>query len=130
VLANQQAKEKGAEEAVFVRDGVVTAGSPTNFYTVFEGRVLTHPVNQHILPGITRNIIVALCQDLKIPFGDELIRAKDLPKAQEMFISGTSMEVTPVVQVDDWKVGTGEPGSVTASLRAGYKKMLADFTRS
>lgn len=130
VLANQQAKEKGAEEAVFVRDGIVTEASHTNFYTVFEGRVLTHPVNQHILPGITREIIVALCHDLKVPFGDELIREKDLPRAQEMFLSGTSMEVTPIVQVDDWKVGNGEPGPVTARLRAGYKKMLADFTRS
>jgi len=130
VLANQQAKEKGAEEAVLVRDGIITEGSHTNFYAVFEGRVLTHPMNHHILPGITRDIIVNLCRDLKIPFRDELVREKDLPRAQEMFLSGTSMEVTPVVQVDDWKVGKGEPGPVTASLRAGYKKMLADFFRS
>ncbi len=130
VLANQQAKEKGAEEAILIRDGIVTEGSHTNFYAVFEGRVLTHPINHHILPGITRDIIVDLCGELKIPFRDEFVQEKDLPKAEEMFLSGTSMEVTPVVQVDDWKVGKGEPGPVTTRLRAAYKKMLADFVRS
>jgi D-alanine transaminase len=130
VLANQQAKEKGAEEAVLVRDGIVTEGSHTNFYTVFDGQVLTHPVNHHILPGITRDIIVDLCRDWKIPFRDELVREKDLLKAQEMFLSGTSMEVTPVIQVNDWLVGKGIPGPISRKLQVAYRKMLEEFTRS
>jgi D-alanine transaminase len=130
VLANQQAKENNAEEAVFVRDGVITEGSHTNFFMVFGGRVLTHPLNSHILPGITRDIIRDLCAGLKIPFQDELVSEKDLPRAEEMFLSGTSMEVTPVIQVEGWKVGKGIPGPLTVRLREAYKKMLDDFRKS
>ena len=117
VLANQQAKENNAEEAVFVRDGVITEGSHTNFFMIFGGRVLTHPLNSHILPGITRDIIRDLCGELKIPFQEELVSEKDLAKAEEMFLSGTSMEVTPVIQVDEWKVGKGMPGPLTSDSR-------------
>ena len=130
VLANQQAKENDAEEAVFVRDGKITEGSHTNFFMVFDGQVRTHPLNTHILPGVTRDIIRDLCRDFKVPFREELVSEKDLPKAEEMFLSGTSMEVTPVIQVDNWKVGQGTPGPVTAKLREAYKKMLDDFRNS
>jgi D-alanine transaminase len=130
VLANQQAKENDAEEAVFVRDGVITEGSHTNFFMIFGSQVLTHPLNHHILPGITRDIIRDLCEGIKIPFRDELVSEKDLSKAEEMFLSGTSMEVTPVIRVDDWKVGKGVPGPVTSRLQDAYKNMLAEFMRS
>jgi D-alanine transaminase len=130
VLANQQAKENEAEEAVFIRDGVITEGSHTNFFMIFDGQVLTHPLNGHILPGITRDIIRDLCAGLKIHFRDELVLEKNLPRAEEMFLSGTSMEVTPVIQVDGWKVGKGIPGPVTARLREAYREMLADFRKS
>jgi len=130
VMANQQAKEKGAEEAVFVRDGVLTEGSHTNFFTIFDGKVVTHPLNNHILPGITRDIIIDLCRQLKIPFREEFVPEKDLPKAEEMFISGTSMEVTPIIQVNEWVVGKGVPGPISRKLRAAYRKMLEEFTRS
>ena len=129
VLANQQAKENGAEEAVFVRDGKITEGSHTNFFMIFDGQVRTHPLNTHVLPGVTRDIIQDLCREFKIPFQEELVSENDLPKAEEMFLSGTSMEVTPVIQVDDWKVGQGTPGSVTVRLREAYKKMLDDFRK-
>jgi D-alanine transaminase len=130
VLANQQAQEREAEEAVFVRDGVITEGSHTNFFMVFGGQVMTHPLDGHILPGITREIIRELCENLAIPFRGERVFEKDLPQAEEMFLSGTSMEVTPVTQVDEWKVRGGIPGPVTARLREAYKKMLAEFKRS
>ena len=129
VLANQQAKENGAEEAVFVRDGMITEGSHTNFFMVFEGQVWTHPLNAHILPGITRDVVQELCRGFKIPFREEAVLEKNLPKAEEMFLSGTSMEVTPVVQVDDWRVREGFAGPVTARLREAYKKMLDDFRK-
>jgi D-alanine transaminase len=129
VMANQQASEKGAEEAVFVRDGMITEGSHTNFFAIFDGRVVTHPLNNHILPGITRDIIIDLCRQLKIPFGEEFVLEKSLPGAAEMFISGTSMEVTPVIRVDEWVVGNGAPGPISRSLQGAYRKMLDDFRR-
>jgi len=97
---------------------------------IFDGQVWTHPLNSHILPGITRDIIWDLCRDLKIPFREELVSENDLPKAEEMFLSGTSMEVTPVIRVDDWKVGKGAPGPLTSRLQEAYKNMLVKFMRS
>ena len=87
-------------------------------------------LNRHILPGVTRDIIRDLCADLEIPFRDGLVSEKDLPQAEEMFLSGTSMEVTPVIQADGWKVGKGIPGPITVRLREAYKNMLADFMKS
>lgn len=130
VLANQQAKMQGAEEAVFVRDGIITEGSHTNFFMVFDGKVVTHPLNNHILPGITRDIIIDLCRQISLPVQEGFVPEKDLPKAAEMFLSGTSMEVTPIIRVDDWTVGQGIPGPITVRLREAYKKMLADFIGS
>jgi D-alanine transaminase len=130
VLANQQAKEAAAEEAVFVRDGILTEGSHTNFFTVLDGQVLTHPLNNHILPGVTRQIIVDLCRDLKIPFREAFVPEKDLLEAEELFISSTSMELTPVIQVDDRMVGNGLPGPISRKLQAAYKKILVEFGQS
>ena len=59
VLAVQQAKEKGAEEAIFVREGVVTEGTHTNVLAVFNGRLQTHPLGHFILPGVTRGVVMS-----------------------------------------------------------------------
>ena len=109
VLSNQQAYEKNAEDAVFIRDGLITEGSHNSFFAVFNEELHTHPKSNNILPGITRDAVIELCGKLNIPVKEAPIPEKDLKKADECFISGTGCEILPVVQVDDWKVGDGKP---------------------
>ncbi len=124
VLASQQAKESGAYEAVFVREGTVTEGSHANFAAVFDGCLLTHPKTNHILPGITREIVLDLCRELDLPYSESPIREAKLGEASELMLLGTTTEIMPVVQVDDWQVGHGQPGPVTRALQQAFRALV------
>ncbi len=120
VLASQAAAEAGAEDAIFIRDGFVTEGSHTNVCAVFNGRLQTHPKNNYILPGVTREVVLSLCADLNIPVSQTPISAKSLPHANEVMLLGTSTEVMPIVQVDNRQIGNGKPGPVTRTLQEAF----------
>jgi D-alanine transaminase len=123
VLASQQARESGAEEAVFVRDGVITEGSHTNFCAVFDGQLVTHPKSNYILAGIMREVVLDLCGELNIPFREFPIFEGESREADELMILGTTSEIMPVVQVDDWKVGDAKPGPITTKLQRAFREM-------
>jgi D-alanine transaminase len=125
ILAAQKAREHGAEEAVLIRDGLITEGSKTNFAAVFNGELVTHPRNNFILGGISLNIVLRLCRELGIPVKETGIVAADLNTADEAMLFGTTAEVMPVVQVDDWKVGNGTPGPVTRRLQEAFRSAVA-----
>src|SRR5690606_34373579 len=110
VLGKQQAKEAGAFEALFVRDGVVTEGTSTNAFAVREGRIVTYPEDEHILPGITRRLILAIARREGIEIVEEALRGGELDRADELCIASTTIEVLPVVSVDGRPVGGGKPG--------------------
>lgn len=124
VLASQAAREREAEEAIFVRDGVITEGAHTNVCAVFDGQLVTHPAMNHILAGITRGLVLALCAELSIPYREEPIRADALGAASELMILGTTTEIMPVVQVDGRPVGDGRPGPVTRVLQRAFRALL------
>ena len=124
VMASQQAKEAGAAEAVFVRDGVITEGSHTNFCAVFEGQLVTHPRTHHILAGVTRGVVLELGGKLGIPYQESVIHQERLKEASELMIIGTTTEVMPVVQVDDQQVGDGKPGPVTRRLQRAFAELV------
>ena len=92
VLANQQAKENNAEDVIFTRDGFITEGSHNSFCAVFNGELFTHPKNNDILPGITRDVILELCGKLNIPSKEVPIPEKKLKDANECMLAGTGCE--------------------------------------
>lgn len=125
VLAKQKAVNYQAEEAILVRDGIVTEGSSTNFFIVEGNDLWTHPANNLILHGITRQIVLQLAAKRKwnvheVPFPKERI-----DQADECFITSTTMEVCPVVKIDDHLVDQGQPGSVTRTLQADFQQLIA-----
>ncbi len=122
VLAAQYAAEKGATEAILIRDGHITEGSKTNVFGVVRGALRTHPSNSHILPGITRSVIENLAAELKVEIDHTPIRTGEIPELKEMFISGTTTDVLPIVNLDGAPVGDGKPGQVTLRLQ----KILKD----
>lgn len=122
VLAKQDATEAGAFEAIFVRDGVVTEGAHTNLFGVIDGVVRTYPRCNYILGGITRDVVIELAHDAGLPLREEPMLLADLARAEELFITGTTTDVTPVVKVDGRAVGDGRPGPVAAKL---YERLSA-----
>jgi D-alanine transaminase len=122
VLANQAAHEVDAFEALFVRDGVVIEGSHSNLCAVTDGAVVTYPRCNYILPGITRDVVLQLCGELGIPVREGPILDHELFRVQELFLTGTTTEVMPVVRVDGQPIADGRPGPVTRRLIDAYRR--------
>ena len=125
VLASQSAKEQGAFEAMLIRDDVVTEGAKTNFFGVVNGSLRTHPCDTHILPGITRSVLHELARDLGIELDETPIKVTEIPKLSELFLTGTTTDVMPVVKLDDKPVGKGMPGELTRKLQRVLAESLA-----
>jgi D-alanine transaminase len=125
VLANQRAHEAGAFEALFVRDGILVEGSHANVFAVLDGEVVTYPASNYILDGITRRQVFAFAAELGIPAREGLIPVSRLPDVEEMFLSGTTTEIMPIVRVDGKPVDDGEPGPITRRLLERYRHELA-----
>ena len=124
----QDAREAGADDAILVRDGVALEGAHQNFWGVFGGTVVTHPTTNHILPGITREIVLELARDEGLPVAERPIYTEDLRHAEELFFTGTTGEVKPVVEVDGRAVGEGVVGPVTRQLADAFRARV-DATR-
>lgn len=118
VLARQAATEAGAYEAVLLRDGFVTEGAATNAFAVVDGMLRTHPLGNLILPGITRQVVVELIREASIPFVERPVAQGELLRATELFLCGTTTDVSPVISLDGKPVGAGVPGPVTKRLQS------------
>jgi D-alanine transaminase len=121
VLANQQAKENGAFEALFVRDDVLIEGSHSNLFGVIGGELVTYELSGYILGGITRDLILERAPGLGIPAREGPIYMRDFDKIEELFLSGTTTEVMPVTKVDGKPIRDGKPGPVTRKLQEAFK---------
>jgi len=124
VLANQKAHAAGGFEALFVRDGIVLEGSHSNLFAVYDGELVTYPASNYILTGITRTFVFELAEALGIPAREGLILEARLFEADELFLSGTTTEVMPVVQVDGRPIADGKPGPLSVKLQAALRERV------
>lgn len=120
VLAKQKAARAGVYEAIFVRDGMVTEGSSSNILCVKDGKIYTHPADNLVLNGITRQTIARLARQEGIPFIEEAFGVPFLMAADEAIDSSTTSEVTPIIRIDGQPIGAGKPGPVTRRLQAAF----------
>jgi len=116
VLARQAATEAGASEAIFVRDGTITEGTHTTVFAVIDGVLRTHPASSLVLPGVTRDVVIELAPDAGIAVKEQAIGVDELSRATELFLTGTTTDVTPVVAVDGRPIANGSPGLVARGL--------------
>jgi branched-chain amino acid aminotransferase len=98
-------------------DGLVSEGSGENVFLVRDGTLLTPPLSNSILPGITRDAVITLAGDLGIPVREQVIPREMLYIADEVFFVGTATEITPVRSIDKIKIGTGGRGPITKKLQ-------------
>ncbi len=124
VLCKQEAAEAGAGEAILHRDGVVTECSASNVMMVKNGILYTHPANHLILHGVTRAVTLKLAASLGIPVREEARTVDDYMEADEVMVTGTTVEVTPVIAIDDRPVGDGRPGKLAATLQRAFKQAI------
>ena len=116
VLARQQAMEAGVFEAILVRNGEVTEGSVSNVIIVGNRTLMTAPEGPRILSGVTREVVLRLARQEGLEVHEQYPSRENLFGASEVFLTGTTVEVLPVVRIDGKPIGSGEPGPVTRQL--------------
>jgi len=112
ILLRQQAVEQGCAEAILVKDGYVTEGAASNIFAVIDGILITPPQGCEILPGITRNVILELAEQNNIPCSEDIISLDALKTANEIWLTSSTREIVPVVQLDDETIANGKPGPI------------------
>lgn len=125
VLARRAAREAGAQDAWMVEDGLVTeAAAATAFIVTEAGALVTRPLSQAVLHGVTRAALLPITRDLELTFEERAFSVTEALAAREAFQSGAGGLVTSVVAIDGHPIGDGRPGRVAIRLRQAY---LAHF---
>jgi D-alanine transaminase len=112
ILLRQQAMDERAMEAILIRDGLVTEGAASNVFIVAGGTIYTPIKDQHLLPGITRDLIVELARARQLACEETRLSESALLKADEIWLSSSSREILPVTQLNHKPVGQGKPGPI------------------
>jgi D-alanine transaminase len=120
VLARQQVKQAKVFEALFVKAGLVTEGAVSNVMVVQRGTIVTAPEGPRILSGVTRAVVLSLALSEGLPVQERFISHADLYETDEVFLTGTTVEVLAVVRIDGKAIGDGRPGPITRRLAAAF----------
>ena len=127
ILLRQQAIDSDSVEAILIRDGMATEGAASNLFIVLNGKIVTPPNSNFLLPGITRDLVLELVAASSMDYAEADISESDLRDAQEIWITSSQKEVMPVTRLDGKVVGDGKPGPVwrrVHGLYQDYKRQL------
>lgn len=118
VMAKNEAVRRGYDEALLLNhDGFVTEGTGENLFYITDGVVVTPPTSSGALAGITRDSVMTLLREEGFVVREQRVGRADVYSADEVFFTGTAAEVTPVREIDDRPIGTGEPGPITRRVQ-------------
>ncbi len=123
VLSSRRASQEGLSEIIYHRNGIITEGAHTNVCFVKNDELVTPPLSNFILAGITRKIVQTLCNKLKISFVERDIVITELKDFDEIMLLGTTTEITSVVEIDGMKISDGKPGPLCRLLQNEYRKL-------
>jgi len=120
ILAKREAKANGYDEAILLDpEGYVSEGTGENIFVVRKGRIKTTPLTS-ILEGITRNAVIDLAREQGVVVLEERFTRDEMYIADEVFVTGTAAELTPVREIDNRRIGTGKPGAITLALQKRF----------
>ena len=121
ILLRQQAVDKGAVEAILIRNGNMTEGAASNVFIVSDGIIKTPPKDQKLLPGITRDLVVELANTHKMPIEEIAISEKEFLAADEIWLTSSTKEILAVTKINEQQVGNGKPGPVWKDMYQKYQ---------
>lgn len=124
ILAKQEAFEKGCYEAILHRGETITEGSSTNVFGVKDGVLYTHPANNLILKGITREAILTCAAEIGLPVKEQPITKEQLLAMDEVIVASTTSEVTPVIEIDGKQINGAQVGEWTRKLQAQFETKI------
>ncbi len=122
IIATQEAKRNGFDEAILLdHNGNVSEAPGENIFIVRDGQLATPSLASSALEGITRDSVIKIARDLDIDVVERYITRDELVISDEIFLTGTAAEITPIISINSKKIGNGEPGDIT-------KKMMQEYT--
>lgn len=121
ILLRQEAIDQGCTEAILIKDDMITEGTASNVFAVIDDILITPPNNQEILPGITRTVILDLARANNIPLQETGIPLAALKQASEIWLSSSTRELLPVIELDGQAVGNGQAGPVWQTMMALFQ---------
>ncbi|MBN1984989.1 MAG: aminotransferase class IV, partial [Prolixibacteraceae bacterium] len=119
-----QAVNQGAGESILIRNGKVTEATHSSVLGVKNGKLITHPVSNLVLPGITRKVVLEICAAANIPVEERAMLENELFELDEIMIVGTGSEITPVIQVNEVVIGNKKPGEITRLIQKKFFEMV------
>ena len=125
IMYSQEAKELGSEEAILYRDNVVTEGSSSNVFIVKKDCIFTHPKGQHILPGITREVVIKIAKLLNLKIKENAFDMTFLMNADEVWITSSTREILPITTVDNKIINNGLAGPIWSVIYDQYQSLKA-----
>jgi len=128
VLAKQEARDAGALEAILVKDGLVTEGCSSNVCLVRDGTIVTPPLSDQLLAGVTRAVVLGLARKHGILVDEREVPEEELILADELFLIGTTIEVLPVSKLSGVPVGDLVPGKVTQTVSDVFRRCILSET--
>ena len=128
VLAKQEASDAGAKEAILVKDGLVTEGCSSNVCLVRAGSIITPPLSDQLLAGVTRAVVLELARKRGITVDEREVPEAELTRADELFLIGTTIEVLPVSALNGVPVGDRMPGPVTQTVSEAFHRCILSET--
>ena len=127
IIATQEAKRNGVDEAILLdQNGNVSEAPGENIFIVRNGQLATPPISSSALEGITRDAIIKIAKDLDVNVTEREITRSELIISDEIFLTGTAAEITPITSVDSKKIGNGKPGDVTKKMMDEYTDIVMD----
>lgn len=127
ILLKQQAYDAEGGEALLVRDGFVTEGASSNIIIVKQGTLITPPQSSHLLPGITRDLVIELCRTHNVPHELRPIPKEELVEADEVWVTSSTKEIVPVINIDERAVGDGRIGDEWRRMTRLYRAYKQAF---
>ena len=130
ILATQDAKKRGYDEAILLdKNGNVSEAPGENIFIIKKNTLITPPLSSSALDGITRKSILKFSKDLNLKTKVKNISVKELKSADEVFLSGTAAEITPVIKLEKMKIGTGKIGPVTQVVMEKYSDIVMNSNK-
>lgn len=128
VLAKQEALDAGAMEAILVKDGLVTEGCSSNVCLVRDGKIITPPLSDQLLAGVTRAVVLELARKTGIVVDEREVPQEELTRVDELFLIGTTIEVLPVSRLNKVPVSDRIPGPVTQAVSDAFRRCILSET--
>ena len=127
ILLRYEAKEQGARETILIRNKYVTEGAASNIFVCTDGRILTPPETNHVLSGITRDLLIEILISNNFSLAEESISENTLMDSNEVWITSSTWEIVPVIELDGKPVGNGKPGPLWQRANQLYQEFKHTF---